>query len=202
MNSVADIKVALRSLMNGELAANLRRNGLSYKLIFGVTWPQLLELSREIEPSSRLAVELWGNREIRECRLLAGLVMPACDFTSEDADAWVGDMRFYEEAYYTTTSLFSKIKHRSTKAFQWIGQSGELRNLCGWVLLNQIFNEGSPLQERSEDEFIDQAEAVLRGNGGEVYNACRNAVLKYALIGEREEKRLGRLLQLIATRNC
>lgn len=197
LQSVSEIKTALRSLMNGELAAILRKRGLDYRLIFGATWPQLLALSHEIEPQKELARRLWADREVRECRLLAGLVMPAADFSAQEADAWVGDIRFYEEAFYLTASLLGKIKQRSTKAFEWIAGSGEMRRLCGWLLLARIFNDGMRLQERSENEFIDQADAVLRGEGGEINKACRNAVLKYSLIGQREQLRVGKLLELI-----
>lgn len=196
MDDIAEIKRAFVSLMNGELSKALRQNGLGYRVIYGVSWVQLTELARGIPKNASLGRKLWKEREIRECRLLAGLVMPATEMTEEEPDRWIADMRFSEEAFYTTSALFSRLKNRSSKAFKWTGRREEMFNLCGWLLMARLFAEGGKLQERSENHFVDQAASVLTGRNGEVKRACRNAVLKYSLIGKREYLRVKSLLQM------
>ena len=189
------IKRDFRSLMNGTAAASLREKGLHYRLIFGVEWPQLMRLSAEIGKDYDLAQALW-KEDIRECRLLAGLIQPVETFSLELADVWIETMHYPEEAQYTVLSLFQHLPHVSEAAFQWIARSEEMYRLCGWLVLARLFMKGLPLNTRSEDEFIDQAETSLQDPSLAVRVAARNAVLKYSLIGEREEHRVGKIIGL------
>ena len=189
------IKRDFRSLMNGTAAASLREKGLHYRLIFGVEWPQLMRLSAEIGKDHDLAQALW-KEDIRECRLLAGLIQPVETFSLELADVWIETMHYPEEAQYTVLSLFQHLPHVSEAAFQWIARSKEMYRLCGWLVLARLFMKGLPLNTRSEDEFIDQAETSLQDPSLAVRVAARNAVLKYSLIGEREEHRVGKIIGL------
>ena len=189
------IKRDFRSLMNGTAAASLREKGLHYRLIFGVEWPQLMRLSAEIGKDHDLAQALW-KEDIRECRLLAGLIQPVETFSLELADVWIETMHYPEEAQYTVLSLFQHLPHVSEAAFNWIARSEEMYRLCGWLVLARLFMKGLPLNTRSEDEFIDQAETSLQDPSLAVRVAVRNAVLKYSLIGEREEHRVGKIIGL------
>ena len=189
------IKRDFRSLMNGTAAASLREKGLHYRLIFGVEWPQLMRLSAEIGKDHDLAQALW-KEDIRECRLLAGLIQPVETFSLELADVWIETMHYPEAAQYTVLSLFQHLPHVSEAAFNWIARSEEMYRLCGWLVLARLFMKGLPLNTRSEDEFIDQAETSLQDPSLAVRVAARNAVLKYSLIGEREEHRVGKIIGL------
>ena len=189
------IKRDFRSLMNGTAAASLREKGLHYRLIFGVEWPQLMRLSAEIGKDHDLAQALW-KEDIRECRLLAGLIQPVETFSLELADVWIETMHYPEEAQYTVLSLFQHLPHVSEAAFNWIARSEEMYRLCGWLVMARLFMKGLPLNTRSEDEFIDQAETSLQDPSLAVRVAARNAVLKYSLIGEREEQRVGKIIGL------
>ena len=189
------IKRDFRSLMNGTAAASLREKGLHYRLIFGVEWPQLMRLSAEIGKDHDLAQALW-KEDIRECRLLAGLIQPVETFSLELADVWIETMHYPEEAQYTVLSLFQHLPHVSEAAFNWIARSEEMYRLCGWLVLARLFMKGLPLNTRSENEFIDQAETSLQDPSLAVRVAARNAVLKYSLIGEREEQRVGKIIGL------
>lgn len=189
------IKRDFRSLMNGTAAASLREKGLHYRLIFGVEWPQLMRLSAEIGKDHDLAQALW-KEDIRECRLLAGLIQPVETFSLELADVWIETMHYPEEAQYTVLSLFQHLPHVSEAAFNWIARPEEMYRLCGWLVLARLFMKGLPLNTRSEDEFIDQAETSLQDPSLAVRVAARNAVLKYSLIGEREEHRVGKIIGL------
>ena len=151
------IKRDFRSLMNGTAAASLREKGLHYRLIFGVEWPQLMRLSAEIGKDHDLAQALW-KEDIRECRLLAGLIQPVETFSLELADVWIETMHYPEEAQYTVLSLFQHLPHVSEAAFNWIARSEEMYRLCGWLVLARLFMKGLPLNTRSEDAFTNNDE--------------------------------------------
>ena len=72
---ILDIKKELRAAMNGILSARMREAGAPYKLVFGVELPRLQSIANEFQPSRQLAQELW-NENIRECKLLATMLMP------------------------------------------------------------------------------------------------------------------------------
>ncbi|MDD4761019.1 MAG: DNA alkylation repair protein [Bacteroidaceae bacterium] len=192
---VQELKRDFHAMMNGPVSSSLREKGLHYRIIYGVEWNRLVQLSHELGKNEQLAQALW-KEDIRECRLLAGLVQPADTFLSEAADIWVESMHYPEEAHYTVLSLFQYLPYASEKAFFWIADSREIFQLCGWLLLSRLFMRGAPLNQRSEDEFADQAEAALSSTNLHIRNATQNAVLKYAQIGEREEHRLTKILKL------
>jgi 3-methyladenine DNA glycosylase AlkD len=155
-----ELKRDFHAMMNGPVSASLREKGLHYRVIYGVEWNRLVELAQEIGKDQDLAQALW-KEDIRECRLLAGLLQPAETFLPEVADIWVESMHYPEEAQYTVLSLFQHLKYASDKAFCWIADNREIFQLCGWLLLSRLFMRGAPLNQRSEDEFVDQAEAAL-----------------------------------------
>ena len=93
---ITDIKKELRSCMNGVASAAMRQTE-DYRVNFGVELPRLHELSKAFEPDHQLAQTLWKER-VRECRILATILMPAADFDEELCDIWVEDIRTAEMA--------------------------------------------------------------------------------------------------------
>ncbi|MEE1087744.1 MAG: DNA alkylation repair protein, partial [Bacteroidaceae bacterium] len=73
--TVREVKKALRSAMNGVLSAQMRQAGMPYRLVFGVELPRLREIAREFPSDRALAQNLW-NQPIRECKMLAAMLMP------------------------------------------------------------------------------------------------------------------------------
>ncbi len=156
-----EIKQSLRGMMNGIVSQSMRSKGLNYKIIFGVELPRLQEFARELPHTHKLAAELWAE-DIRECRLLAAMLMPTEDFTPELADEWVGGMRFPEEAECTVLSLFSRLPYASDKAFQWIAREEPLYQLCGYLLMGRLLMRGAVPTERDREELMDQINAALQ----------------------------------------
>ena len=70
--------------MNGPVSQSMREKGLGYKVIFGVEWPRLMAMAQDLGKHHDLAQALW-KEDIRECRLLAGLVQPVESFYPERA---------------------------------------------------------------------------------------------------------------------
>lgn len=181
-------------MMNGPLSASMREKGLGYRVIFGVEWPRLVEMAKEIGPDYHLAQTLW-KEDIRECRLLAGLLMPPQDFLPEVADIWVEQMRWPEEAQYTVMSLFQYLPYASDKAFCWIADSRPMFQLVGFLLLSRLFMQGNRLMRRSESEYLDQAAAALHSPNAHVRKAAFASLQKYALLGDEPEALAARVIR-------
>ena len=191
--ALADLKKQLHSLMNGPVSSTLRNSGLKYRTIYGVEWGRLVELAAETGKSQALAAALW-KEDIRECRLLAGLVQPAELFTEDLAEIWVESMNYPEEAQYTTLSLLQHMPDASDIAFRWIADGRIMFQLCGYLILARMFMKSYSLSERESNEFLDQAESSLNAQNPSLKSAVLNALLKYSELGEEENIQAAKVL--------
>ena len=183
-----DIKARLRSAMNGPVSQSMREKGLTYKVNFGVELPRLREMADELPHTYELAAALW-KEDIRECRLLAAMLMPVADFPEDLADLWVEQMRFTEEAECTVLHLFSRLPYASSKAFVWIACEGRFFRLCGWLLLARLFMQGARPAPRDADELLDQAQTELRGTDLTLARAAHKTLLRFMDLGEEENRK-------------
>lgn len=101
-----DIKTQLRLSMNGAVSQSMREKGLAYKLNFGVELPRIKSIAAAYEKDHALAQALW-KEDIRECKILAGLLQPVDTFYPEIADIWVDTMPNNEIAELTSMNLSS-----------------------------------------------------------------------------------------------
>ena len=74
-DTIRHIKSELRLAMNGIASSYMRENGMDYKLNFGVEIPRLRTIAEEFPHDHQLAQALW-KENIRECKLLAGMLQP------------------------------------------------------------------------------------------------------------------------------
>lgn len=187
------VKQSLRGVMNGVTSTSMREKGLTYKINFGVELPRLQAMATELPHTYELAAALW-KEDIRECRLLAAMLMPEGDFCEELADVWVEQMRFTEEAECTVMHLFARLPYASAKAFEWVAREEEMYRLCGWLLWARLFMKGMTPGERDTNELLDQLESDLKGGDLRLARAAQKALFKYMDLGEEQEKRGEKLL--------
>lgn len=191
--TLREIKRSLRGVMNGVVSASMRGKGLAYKVNFGVELPRLREMAARWEPSAALAEALWAE-DIRECRLLAALLMPASAFTPDDALRWIGSMRFAEEAECTSAHLLARMPGASDLGFRLLADASPMAQACGYLTLARLFMRGMRPVQRDADELLDQAATALASDAALLRRAALAAVNKYAALGPAEEARADRLL--------
>lgn len=192
VETIRCIKADLRSAMNGATVEYMRRNGLEYKLNFGVELPRIKEIAGNYPKNHMLAQALW-KENARECKIMASMLQPVEQFCSELADVWVESMPNEEIAQYTVQQLFCRLSFASEKAFEWIASEREMAQVCGFMLLGRLFLNGKSLNERSENEFLDQALAAVSGEGS-VRRAAVRALQSYMSLSADAEKRVEALL--------
>ena len=103
-----DIKTQFRLAMNGAVSQSMREKGLVYKLNFGVELPRIKAIAAGYEKDHTLAQALW-KEDIRECKIMAGLLQPVETFLPEIADIWTEDIRNIELAELTSMNLFQHL---------------------------------------------------------------------------------------------
>lgn len=185
--TIKDIKSKLRLFMNGMVSQSMREKGMEYKLNFGIEYPRIKEIAAGYEPDHELAQALW-KENIRECKILAGLLQPADTFYPEIADIWIEGMDYPELAEYTVMNLFQRLPYASEVVFRWMADEREMFQLCGFLLMARLLMKGEKLNERAEAEFLDQACTAVEGDSGPVQKAASVALRKYAH-QSRENKR-------------
>lgn len=185
--TIKDIKSKFRLFMNGMVSQSMREKGMEYKLNFGIEYPRIKEIAAGYEPDHELAQALW-KENIRECKILAGLLQPADTFYPEIADIWIEGMDYPELAEYTVMNLFQRLPYASEVVFRWMADEREMFQLCGFLLMARLLMKGEKLNERAEAEFLDQACTAVEGDCGPAQKAASVALRKYAH-QSRENKR-------------
>ncbi len=177
--TIKEIKSKFRLFMNGPVSQSMREKGMDYKVNFGIEYPRIKEIAAGYAPNHDLAQALW-KENIRECKIMAGLLQPVDTFYPEIADIWIEDMRYPELAEYTVMNLFQRLPYASEAAFRWMADEREYFQLCGFLLMARLLSKGLTLSERAEAEFLDQAFASIESEYPAVQRAAVLALRKFA----------------------
>ena len=172
---VKEIKQSFRQMMDGAVAQSMRNKGVDYKLNWGATLPRLREKADEIGKNYDLAIALW-KENVRECKILATMVMPADVVLPEVIDIWMEQMPTQEIAEQAAFNLFQYLPYAPEKAYTWMASDKELYQLCGFHILSRLFMNKQEPNERGINEFIDQAIVALQEGSIPVRKA---AVIKF-----------------------
>lgn len=194
--TIKDIKAKFRLFMNGVISQSMREKGLDYKLNFGIEYPRIKEIASGYEPSHELAQALW-KENIRECKIMAGLLQPVDSFYPEIAEIWIEDMRYPELAEYTVMNLFQYLPYASEVVFRWMADERDSFQLCGYLLMARLLMKEKELNERAEAEFLDQAFTALECENVAVQKAAARALCKFAAQSKTNARKLGKPLQAL-----
>lgn len=181
-SQVKDIKQSFRQMMDGAIAKSMRDKGVDYKLNWGATLPRLKEKATELGKNYDLAIALW-KENVRECKLLATMIMPADEVLSEVIDIWMEQTDTQEIAEQAAFNLYQYLPYAPEKAYSWMASEKELYQLCGFHVLSRLFMNKQEPNERGINEFIDQAMAALQGDSLPVRKAAMSCVQRFAELG-------------------
>ena len=181
-NQVKAIKQSFRQMMDGAVAQSMREKGLDYHLNWGATLFRLREKADEIGKNYDLAIALW-KENVRECKILATMIMPADVVLPEVIDIWMEQTPNSEIAEQAAFNLYQYLPYAPEKAYTWIASDKELYQLCGFHILSRLFMNGQEPNERGINEFIDQALAALQGESMTVRKAAMSSMQRFAELG-------------------
>lgn len=173
-----EVKARLRATMNGVAAARMRQLGMRYRLIFGTELPRLQALADELPHTAELAARLW-QEDIRECHLLAAMLMPVEAFQQDLAEVWLEQMHTTEEIECTTLHLLQHAPYATTILFAWIASPERMKRIAGWTLAARLFMQGKAPSERDADELLDHLQCDLHATDSLIQKAAYKALLKY-----------------------
>ncbi len=179
---VKEIKQSFRQMMDGAVAKSMRDKGLDYQLNWGATLPRLREMAEEIGKDYSLAIALW-KEDVRECKILATMLMPADAILPEVVDIWMEQVPSQEIAEQLAFNLWQHLPYAPEKAYQWIALDKEYYQLCGFHILSRLFMNGREPNERGINEYIDQMQAAIQGPFPSVRKAAMLSVQRFAELG-------------------
>jgi len=189
---VKEIKQSFRQMMDGAVAKSMRDKGTEYKLNWGATIPRLQAKAEEIKSmvdgqrsmikEYDLAIALW-KEDIRECKILATMIMPPDEVLPEVIDIWMEQTTSQEIAEQAAFNLYQYLPYAPEKAYTWMASDKPLYQLCGFHILSRLFMNKQEPNERGINEFIDQALVALQGDSLMVRKAAMSAVQRFAELG-------------------
>lgn len=155
------IKRSFRLMMNGVTSMSMREKGANYKLNWGATLAMLKNKANEIGNNYELAIALW-KENVRECKILAIMIMPHNMMTSKLADEWMEQSLTQEIVELSSFYLYQYIDDASLKAIQWISSENELYQVAGYNILSRLFMNNHTLNEEETARFITQLVKALQ----------------------------------------
>lgn len=184
---VKKIKQSFRQMMDGAVAQSMRDKGVDYKLNWGATLPRLRDMADEIRPADEdsqyeLSIELW-KENVRECKILATMLMPPERMLPEVCDIWMEQIPSQEMAEQVAFNLWQHLPYAAEKAYQWIASEQEYYQLCGYHVLTRLFMNGQEPNERGINEYLDQLLAAIQGPFMSVRKAAMQSVIRFAELG-------------------
>ena len=179
---VKEIKQSFRQIMDGAIAASMRSKGIDYKLNWGASLPRLKEKAEELGMNYELAIALW-KENVRECKILATMIMPADEVLPDVIDIWMEQTPTQEIAEQAAFNLYQYLPYAPVKAYTWMASQNPLYQLCGFHIITRLFMNGQEPNERGINEFIDQAIVALQGDSIPVRKAAMAAIQRFADLG-------------------
>lgn len=179
---VKEIKQSFRLIMDGATAQSMRDKGLDYHVNWGASLPMLKAKAKDIGKDYDLAIALW-KENVRECKILATMIMPADKILPEVVDIWMEQTTSQEIAELASFNLYQHLPFAADKAYKWIASEKDLYQECGFLVLARIFMRGQEPNERGIHEYIDQLLVALQSPSMAVKKAAFQSVERFADLG-------------------
>lgn len=134
LEKLLEVKSQIMHRANGEVADNMRRAGIIYKVNYGVPIPDLKELSKPYKGDHDLALELY-KEDIRECKILASLIAEPEKLTGEQIDEWAAEFTNPEIVEQVCGNLLWKSEYALSRSIEWCLSTDELMRKAGLLII-------------------------------------------------------------------
>lgn len=163
-----EIKRGVYLKMNGVTADRMREAGVVYASNYGVSLPELRQMSREITPSEPLADALWIEK-IRETMLLAIWIHPSDCFNEIKAERWIADVNTLELSENLSRNLLFCQTYAGQKSLEWVV------NESPWVCSVGYFTAAFGIKALSSEQKKQLVHLIIDHN-------CINEVSVYRAV--------------------
>lgn len=186
-DKLKNIKQSFRLVMNGPASQSMREKGLNYKINWGVPFTTLRDMAAEYGKDYDLAIALF-KENIRECKILATMIMPVEKFEADLADLWMEQTYNQELAEMLAFNLLQYTPYAPAVAYKLIASDNNVYQICGYSILSRLFMNGQEPNDRGVDEYLDQVAVALRGDNTGLKHTALNSVMRFVELGDAFEK--------------
>ena len=168
---------------NGDVASSMKKQGIEYKINWGVPVVELRQLMHGYTPSHLLSLKLW-NKQWRESMILATLLDVPAEVTEEQMDFWTKSFENYEIAEQASTNLWVKTKYAFIKALEWSRGKKHIVRFTGIHLMGRL----AITQENAIDEMFEPFfdELAVLGRDSRLYAVIFRTV---TALGSRSDRK-------------
>lgn len=158
---VKQIKRSFRLYMNGVTSTSMRQKGLDYKINWGVSQMDLRYMAEQYGKDKALAAALW-QENIRECKILATLIMPAADFTASEAMEWAATLSTVEMAETAVFNLFQHMAEAEQLSQLLLENEEKLLRICAYNLVCRLLKRNQECAPQLYAALFEKAASDLK----------------------------------------
>lgn len=191
---VKQIKRSFRLYMNGVTSTSMRQKGLDYKINWGVSQMDLRHMAEQYGKDKALAAALW-QENIRECKILATLIMPAADFTASEAMEWAATLSTVEMAETVVFDLFQHMAEAEQLSQLLLENEEKLLRICAYNLVCRILKRNQECAPQLYAALFEKAASDLKSADRQLLHPLVNCLDYVSSTDTEAAKEATRLLK-------
>lgn len=191
---VKQIKRSFRLYMNGVTSTSMRQKGLDYKINWGVSQMDLRHMAEQYGKDKALAAALW-QENIRECKILATLIMPAADFTASEAMEWAVTLSTVEIAETAVFNLFQHMAEAEQLSQLLLENEEKLLRICAYNLVCRLLKRNQECAPQLYAALFEKAASDLKSADRQLLHPLVNCLDYVSSADTEAAKEATRLLK-------
>ena len=194
-DDVKKIKRSFRLFMNGVASSSMRDKGLEYKINWGIPVTRLRDMAAQYAPSVALAERLWKS-DVRECKILATMLMPAERFSEPMALSWLSACNNQEMVEMLVFNLVQNMPGVETFVVSLLHSDEPNAPLAALHLVSRLVARQNVafLTDEVVGSFAQLVVKALSGTDAVLKHAALNSVTRYV---DRELKGADKVVELL-----
>lgn len=194
-DDVKKIKRSFRLFMNGVASSSMRDKGLEYKINWGIPVTRLRDMAAQYAPSVALAERLWES-DVRECKILATMLMPAERFSEPMALSWLSACNNQEMVEMLVFNLVQNMPCVETFVVSLLHSDEHNAPLAALHLVSRLVARQNVafMTDEVVSSFAQLVIKALNGTDAVLKHAALNSVTRYV---DRELKGADKVVELL-----
>lgn len=194
-DDVKKIKRSFRLFMNGVASSSMRDKGLEYKINWGIPVTRLRDMAAQYAPSVALAERLWES-DVRECKILATMLMPAERFSEPMALSWLSACNNQEMVEMLVFNLVQNMPGVETFVVSLLHSDEPNASLAVLHLFSRLVARQNVafMTDEVVGSFAQLVVKALGGTDAVLKHAALNSVTRYV---DRELKGADKVVELL-----
>ena len=194
-DDVKKIKRSFRLFMNGVASSSMRDKGLEYKINWGIPVTRLRDMAAQYAPSVALAERLWES-DVRECKILATMLMPAERFSEPMALSWLSACNNQEMVEMLVFNLVQNMPCVETFVVSLLCSDEHNAPLAALHLVSRLVARQNVafMTDEVVSSFAQLVIKALNGTDAVLKHAALNSVTRYV---DRELKGADKVVELL-----